>query len=65
MSPFRTDPYVTNSVIRFFGNQDIDSAALTHNFATPQAQTLWTILGVGNGWASSSFLNASQGIALL
>jgi hypothetical protein len=31
-----TDPDVTNSVIRFLGNQSINTA-LTHNFATPQA----------------------------
>ena len=37
MNPFPTDPDVTNSVIRFFSNQGMDSVALTHNFATPQA----------------------------
>jgi len=35
MKPFPTDPYVTNSVIRFFGNQS-DRTTLTHNFATLQ-----------------------------
>jgi hypothetical protein len=31
-----TDPYVTNSVIRFFSNQG-SNTTLTHNFATRQA----------------------------
>jgi hypothetical protein len=33
MSPFPTDPDVTNSVIRFLGNQRI-KPTLTHHFAT-------------------------------
>jgi hypothetical protein len=40
MSPFRTDPDVTNLVIRFLGNQSINTT-LTHNFATPQAFTYY------------------------
>jgi hypothetical protein len=36
MSPFPTEPDVTNSVIRFLGYQSINTT-LTHNFATPQA----------------------------
>ena len=36
MSPFPTDPDVTNSVIRFLGNQSFNTT-LTHNFATLQA----------------------------
>jgi len=40
MSPFPTDPDVTNSVIRFLGDQRINTP-LTHNFATPQAFTYY------------------------
>ena len=38
MSPFPTDPDVTNSVIRFLGNQRINTT-LTHHFATQQVLT--------------------------
>jgi hypothetical protein len=56
---------VTNSVIRFFGNQSINTT-LTHNFATPQAiYTLCTILGNGKGILSINFSNLPQSIAFL